>query len=124
MVLKVKVGWLVRDDLDLDHRCQVGRGLGFVELIVSDVALHLAGGVNGGAEDLTVEQVELGVKADGADFVGGHQKLLELTNRRPTEATGRTVVVACDSTSAKTVAFAAVAVVGAPVVVATCTPLR
>lgn len=94
MGLDVELGGLVRDDLNLDHRGQVGRGLGFLELIVGDVALNLAGTVDGGAENLAVEQVELWVETDGADFISGHQKLLELMNRRPIEATGRTVVVA------------------------------
>lgn len=79
IMLGVKLCRLVRDDFDLHHRGEVGRRLGFLELVEGGVALNPAGAMDGGSEDLTIEQVELWIEADGADFVGGHQKLRVLT---------------------------------------------
>lgn len=79
---------VVGKEFDADERAEVGGGLRGGEAVDGNVALDQAFDVHGVPEDLLIQQVKLRVETDGCQFVFIHQKLRELTYRRPMEAEG------------------------------------
>lgn len=79
---------LFGDEFDADERAEVGGGLRGGESVDGHVAGDEALDVHCVPENLLIQQVKLRVETDGCQFVFVHQKLRELTLRRPTAAIG------------------------------------
>jgi len=79
---------LFGNEFDADERAEVGWGLRGGEAVDGDIPFDEAGTMDCLSENLLIEQVELRVETDGCQFVEVHQKLSELTKRRPINAVG------------------------------------